>query len=129
MGRPSSGVWVFRNRRCCCAAIDSQTSSIGRCSMSIHGDIESNGAGNSGPSKTNNAHSICIHVVPLFGGVLITTSPARNTSPSHRALSETADRYRISTVSHTFGEPAAEQSTIWDVSNAPRVCTTALFAA
>ncbi|MEV6874235.1 hypothetical protein [Amycolatopsis sp. NPDC051128] len=45
-------------------------------------------------SKISNAHSICIHVVPHFGGVLITTSPARNRKPAHRALSDTTVRYR-----------------------------------
>ena len=33
------------------------------------------------------AHSVCIHVVPHLGGVLMTMSPARNANPSQRALS------------------------------------------
>ena len=55
--------------------------------MSSHGDSFSSGAGKAGPSKIKSAHSICVQVVPLFGGVLITMSPARNANPSQRALS------------------------------------------
>ena len=36
---------------------------------------------------SSNAHSICIHVVPHFGGVLMTRSPGRSSKPSQRLLS------------------------------------------
>lgn len=42
------------------------------------------------------AHNVCIHVVPDFGGVLITMSSGRNGKPVHRALSKTTCRYRTS---------------------------------
>ncbi len=45
-----------------------------------------------GPSKISSAQSICVQVVPDFGGVLITTSPGRNTNPSQRALSAVIER-------------------------------------
>ena len=51
---------------------------------------------NSIASKTSIAHSVCIHVVPHFGGVLITMSPGRKAKPSHRALSATTERYLFS---------------------------------
>jgi tRNA A37 threonylcarbamoyladenosine synthetase subunit TsaC/SUA5/YrdC len=38
------------------------------------------------------AHSICVQVVPHFGGVLITTSPGRNANPSQRLLSDVTKR-------------------------------------
>jgi hypothetical protein len=40
------------------------------------------------------AHSIWVHVVPHFGGVLITMSEDRNSKPSQRWLSMMSDRYR-----------------------------------
>ena len=60
--------------------------------MSSHGEMSPSGAGNAGPSKIKSAHSICIHVVPHFGGALITTSPGRNTNPSQRPLSAMIER-------------------------------------
>jgi hypothetical protein len=60
--------------------------------MSSHGDTSPSGAGNAGPSKIKRAHSICVQVVPHFGGVLITTSPGRNANPSQRPLSATIER-------------------------------------
>ena len=56
--------------------------------------VRSAAPGTSGPSKINMAHNICVHVVPHFGGVLITMSDGRNSKPSHRALSLISDRYR-----------------------------------
>ena len=44
--------------------------------------------------RTTIAHSICIHVVPDFGGVLITMSSGRKGNPAHRMLSNTMLRYR-----------------------------------
>ena len=60
--------------------------------MSSQGDIFSSGDGNSGPSKINSAHSICVQVVPHFGGVLITMSPGRKANPSQRLLSAMIER-------------------------------------
>jgi hypothetical protein len=60
--------------------------------MSIQGESWSSGAGNSGPSKINSAHNICIQVVPHLGGVLMMMSSDRNGNPSQRALSATIDR-------------------------------------
>ena len=60
--------------------------------MSSHGETSSSGAGNAGPSKIKSAHSICVQVVPHFGGVLITTSPGRNANPSQRPLSAMIER-------------------------------------
>src|SRR4051794_35065203 len=39
------------------------------------------------------AQSICVQVVPHFGGVLITMSEGRNSKPFQRALSMMSDRY------------------------------------
>src|SRR5262249_9778823 len=60
--------------------------------MSSQGESCSKGSGNTGPSKITSAHSIWVHVVPHFFGVLITMSPDRNSNPSQRALSSTSDR-------------------------------------
>jgi hypothetical protein len=79
-------------RRCVWAASAAVTSASGRLHMSSHGDTSSSGAGNSVPSKIKSAHSICVHVVPHFGGVLITMSPGRNANPSQRPLSATIER-------------------------------------
>src|SRR3954470_16823526 len=91
---PSNGVCVLMNRRCCCASSSAVTSSSGASCMSSQGETFDIGAGSSGPSKTSNATSRCIHVVPHFGGVLMTMSPSRKRNPSHRALSATTDRWR-----------------------------------
>ena len=42
--------------------------------------------------RHNIAHNVCIHVVPHFGGVLMTMSPSRKRKPIHRALSNTTFR-------------------------------------
>jgi hypothetical protein len=60
--------------------------------MSSHGDTSPSAAGNAGPSKIRSAHSICVQVVPHFGGVLMTTSPGRNVNPSQRPLSAMIER-------------------------------------
>src|SRR3954454_14554013 len=72
--------------------------------MSSHGEIFEPGAGRSGPSKTSSATSRCIHVVPHFGGVLMTMSPLRKRNPSHRELSATTDRYLVSSVMKAPGK-------------------------
>jgi hypothetical protein len=79
-------------RRCVWAASAAVTSARGRILISNHGDIWSSSAGNAGPSKIKSAQSICVHVVPHFGGVLMMMSPGRNTKPSQRALSATIER-------------------------------------
>jgi hypothetical protein len=55
--------------------------------MSSHGDRASSCAGKSGPSKIDNAHNICVQVVPDFGGVEITMSPGRCSNRTHLSLS------------------------------------------
>ena len=87
LGIPSSGVWVLMKRRCVWAARSESTSVRARVIMSIHGESESNGSGNSGSCRTSSAQIICVHVVPHFGGVLMMMSPGRSSKPSHRLLS------------------------------------------
>jgi hypothetical protein len=60
--------------------------------MSSHGEISDRGRSNSTESNTNIAHSICIHVVPHFGGVEMTMSASRWGKPCHLALSDTMFR-------------------------------------
>src|SRR3954465_5613185 len=67
--------------------------------MSSHSEISDNFRGKAGDPKTSNATSIWVHVVPHLGGVLITTSPARNSKSVQRALSATTDRYRLKAIS------------------------------
>ena len=47
-GRPSSGVWVFMNRRCVRPPRSAKSSSFGSTSQSSHGDNSANGLGRSG---------------------------------------------------------------------------------
>lgn len=63
--------------------------------MSSHGEIRASGRSNSGLSNTRSAQSICIQVVPHFGGVLMTMSSDRNANDSQRALSNTRVRYLV----------------------------------
>ena len=62
--------------------------------MSSHGEIELIGAPRSVRSRSSIPTIICIHVVPHFDGVEITTSSGRNANRSHRALSAMKPRYR-----------------------------------
>ena len=82
----------MRKRRCVWAASAAITAARGRVLMSSHGDTSSSGAGKSGPSKSKSAHSICVQVVPHFGGVLMTMSPGRKAKSSQRLLSATIER-------------------------------------
>src|SRR5437879_4160703 len=77
-------------------------------------DIWLSGSGNSGPSKINKAHNICVHVVPHFGGVLITMSDGRNTKSSHRELSAIKDRYLTVTKRNCPRRPRPRQATTPD---------------
>jgi hypothetical protein len=61
--------------------------------MSSQGEIRSSGRSNVVARKMRRAQIICVHVVPHFGGVEITMSLSRKANDSHRALSETRDRY------------------------------------
>src|SRR4051812_13392958 len=90
-------------RRCCCASSSASTSSRGASCMSSHGESLATGVSSSTVSKISSATSRCIHVVPHFGGVLMTMSPLRNGNRSHRALSATTDRYLVSSVMDTPG--------------------------
>jgi hypothetical protein len=60
----------------------------------------------SGVPNTSRAQIICVQVVPLFSGVLITTSPSRNAKPSQRALSWNNDRYRTTGPSLSARQPS-----------------------
>ena len=62
--------------------------------MSSHGEIELIGAPRSVRFSSSIPTIICIHVVPHFDGVEITTSSALNAKRSHRALSARKPRYR-----------------------------------
>ena len=86
-GRPSSGVCDFMKRRWVCASSVSNTVRRACVIISTHGDSFDRSSGRSSPPKTSSAQIICVHVVPHFGGVLITMSPGRNSKPSQRALS------------------------------------------
>lgn len=68
-------------------------SSVERKCMSSHGDT-SEMAPSGSPSKTNSPTIVCIHVVPDFGGPLMTMSPARRGNVSHRLVSDNQPRYR-----------------------------------
>ena len=81
-------------RRCSWASSEATTSARLLVCMSSHGEISASARPNSNPSNTSIAHSVCIHVVPLFAGALMTMLSARNGNPSHRALSSTRVRYR-----------------------------------
>ena len=61
--------------------------------MSSHGDSTSSGWSKVGVWKISSAQIICVHVVPHFGGVLMTMSSGRNAKPSQRALSKSSDLY------------------------------------
>lgn len=92
IGSPSSGVWVLMTRRCGCAASRASTSSRGSTSQSSHGDSSISGRGSSGVRSTSSRQIICTQVVPLLDRVLTTMSPGRNSKPSQRPLSSSADR-------------------------------------
>ena len=62
--------------------------------MSSHGESELIGAPRSVRLSSSIPTIICIHVVPHFDGVEITTSSALNAKRSHRALSAMNPRYR-----------------------------------
>src|SRR6476660_786867 len=81
-------------RRCVWASSRATTSSRGSTVQSSHGERSAIGAGRSGVPKTSSATMLCIHVVPCFVRVLITTSPSRSAKPSHRPLSSSDDVYR-----------------------------------
>ena len=91
-GSPSSGECVLMKRRCSWASSSATTSSSGRVSMSSHGEIRASGRSNVVESKISSAQSICVQVVPLFGGVLMTMSSGRKRKPSQRLLSYTMFR-------------------------------------
>ena len=55
--------------------------------MSTHGDRADTGAPRSTRPCSSIPTIVCIHVVPDFDGVEITTSPGRSDTASHRALS------------------------------------------
>ncbi len=93
MGTPSSGVWVFMNRRCRWASSRAKIASFGWISLSSHGEYQPTGLSSSGVWKMSSAQIICTHVVPVLDRVLITMSPSRNGKPSHRALSSSGETY------------------------------------
>ena len=62
--------------------------------MSSHGESELIGAPRSVRSRSSIPTMFCIHVVPHFDGVEMTTSSGRNAKRSHRALSTMKPRYR-----------------------------------
>ena len=62
-----------------------------RVCMSNHGDSRPSGCGSVGVWKISSAQIICVHVVPHFGGVLMTMSPGRSANPCQRALSYSID--------------------------------------
>jgi len=76
-------------RRCCWASNEATTDASVLFCMSNQGEICSSRRSKVTEFSTSIAHSVCIHVVPHFGGVLITMSPSRNRNPAHRALSYT----------------------------------------
>lgn len=86
-------------RRCSWASSNASTLSSALVCMSSHGEISDNGRSNSTASRTAIAQSVCIQVVPHFGGVLMTMSSARNGKPSQRALSNTTLVYRFNSAS------------------------------
>ena len=74
--------------------------------MSSHGEISVSGRDSSTSSNSSSAHSVWVHVVPHFGGVLMTMSSGRNRNPSHRAVGDervVPDRRVAHTASQTSG--------------------------
>ena len=93
-GRPSRGVCVLIQRRCCCASSRPNTSSSVRMSMSSHGDNVLIGTPSAGRFKTRDPTMFCIHVVPHLEGVEMTMSSSLKRNRSQRALSAKNPRYR-----------------------------------
>src|SRR3954452_13341981 len=82
------------NRRWFWAVRAANTSMRARVTMSTHGDSVSKGSGSSASWRISSAQIICVHVVPHFGGVLMMTSPRRNSKPCQRLLSYMVAWYR-----------------------------------
>jgi hypothetical protein len=80
------------NRRCVCASSIPKTSASLRTSMSSQGEIVLIGAPRSVRSSRSIPTIACIHVVPHFDGVEITTSSGRNANRSQRAESDMKPR-------------------------------------
>jgi hypothetical protein len=86
-GTPSSGVCVLMNRRPVWSSRRRKTSSSVRSFISSQGDSSEIGTPRLVESCSSIPTMVCIHVVPDFDGVEITTSPGRSVNRSQRALS------------------------------------------
>src|SRR3954466_5470600 len=82
------------NRRWVCAFRIAKVSSSLWISMSSHGEIRLSGAPSSTRSSTSIPTIVCIHVVPHFDGVEMTTSSGRSSNRFQRSLSEMNPEYR-----------------------------------